>query len=1017
MGLHGEVDFRNSVDTGEPEADAIVPITNGEPAHQTNLRRPTENNRARTDILREVVREHTVLADMDRTLLMVGGGVITFGGAKPSLTGQFSIGSNINIIPSATPGDDSVGYPYTASTKATLSVLSGPDGVLFTSKYKQWEAPSGGDPNIATEANKISVEIQDTGSLTVDVNGATGEENNILIGIDDGTTTIQQVVDAVNADTTANKLVVASVVGTAGNACPTFSEAEWGTDYSARFLRGGAAGMYHTITNANLAAFFSAHADNPLRKGDTLAIWYDKLVDLSTTPADDGRFQSTYENTATVIPSTAFFNTRREPEKIPNCIPICRCVDDTTILFSCGAYIQYGTPASLFFDSVQYKNAENGVLSTPLNWDRIGDGTDHNPPTTIRHALDNADGRLDEVMTEVENARTNGFETPVGSHTDLEGRIDRIGDHSTMGGTIISVGNPTAVGFDEMYMGSSGLADAITSIKNFATYRVGGTIHLWPGGTLSSYQIGATFPVINKPIHFVSPGITYFRNNRGLGADQYVFDFAAGADGSTMENIHVIEDSSPSNKALRLTGITDITIRNCHFIGKVLVTGCKRVRFENCTFAGGTNTGGTEFNAVEVSGIDANGSRNISFKNCRFTVTNTTVTTSEVVKFSSSTSETLDEQTNGVLLENCYVDVPDGINGMDIQNNGGVTGRNITFKMRPYTAGTRALTMDNTTADLQRLRFELAEWSGENIYGSFIHITNAYDVKLDGVRIDTQQCFLGVYAAGDNPIYVSTGNVVVSNLYWAGIILPDSGVIATLDPTRPIILIEGTNGQKAELRNAKIWAVYSDPSASGNTSFTFIGCSSGQEGGTGGSIVIDNVEIDGSLITYSGGSYSRYFVNQLQQGSTVRNCYFHDGIIGAAIRVDAHEVVIENNRFEFTTQTTQISQVIVLDGYTNDRCDRCKISDNHIVVADTLGNTVDIQGDGAHNVRDGIFSNNTVRNTENNTPPSNMVYFNYCENWTVIGNVVYSTGTRIGYSNVTNMVPAVGSLGTYNALN
>jgi len=393
--LYNDVDFRNSSDTGEPEATAIQPYLDGEPAGQGVFRRPVENTRSRSDLLRQTLREHLVLRDLQQVLL-VGGGTFTFGGAKPTYTGVFTTTADLEVRPFATPGADA--SPYTVSTKASVLVGS-VDIIKFESKYKQWQDP-GVDPDIAAEADMISVEIVHTGALSVAVQGAAGQPNNIYVTINYGTTTCQEVIDAVNAHTGANKLVVASLAsGTNTNPASKFSTAEWGSDWSVRFLRGGAPGLLHVITAAVFATFFAAHVNNPLRKGDTLAIWYDKLIELSpVAPPPGGRLQSTPENSNYSIPAGSLFNTRREPEKIPNCVPICKCVDDNTIIFVDGSRITRTTAATLWWDSAHLSGGSSSLISV-TGWTRLNAAPGaHVPPTTVQQALDNADDLFEAVL-------------------------------------------------------------------------------------------------------------------------------------------------------------------------------------------------------------------------------------------------------------------------------------------------------------------------------------------------------------------------------------------------------------------------------------------------------------------------------------------------------------------------------------------------------------------------------------------------------------------------------------------
>jgi hypothetical protein len=393
--LYNDIDFRNSSDTGEPESAAIQPITDGEPAGQGAFRRPTENVRTRSDTLRQVVRQHVILQDFQESLLQ-GGGTITFnrtvaGGGD----GKFTITADLEIRPFATPGADA--SPYAASTKASLLVGSG-DVIKFQSRAEQWHRLGSPYPDIAAEADMVSVEIVDTGTLSVSVTGASEQQNNVYVTIHYGVTTCQQVIDAVNANTSANKLVVASLAsGSGSNPAPKFSTAEW-SDGSARFLEGGAPGLLHTISATALTTFFATSAANCLAKGDTLAVWYADLVKLSGT---GGRLQSTPENSSYQIPAGSLFNTRREPDKIPDCLPICKCVDNNTLVFIDGSRIIYGTPATLWWDSVHLINT--GSSSVPIvttGWTRLNvSPCAHVPPANVQEGLDNADDLFEYVLS------------------------------------------------------------------------------------------------------------------------------------------------------------------------------------------------------------------------------------------------------------------------------------------------------------------------------------------------------------------------------------------------------------------------------------------------------------------------------------------------------------------------------------------------------------------------------------------------------------------------------------------
>lgn len=613
MRPHSEIDFRNASDSGEAESAAIQPYTNGEPANQTVLRRPTENNRTRSDVLRSILREMVILADIDRNMAVHGGGTITWGGAAATYTGQFTLGADLNLMPFATPGG-SVTVPYVESTNAVLSVgTPSTNELVFTSKFRQWEQ-TGADPDIAKDANRISIEIRDTGSVSVAVEGATGEENNIVIGVDFGTSTCQNVIDAVTADVNANKLVTVTLgSGTLGSATsPKFSEAEWGTDFSVRYLRGGAGGTVHVITNANLSAFWGAHAENPLKKGDTLAIWYDQLLELAT---DGGRFQSVPENSNITIPSGALFNTRREPEKIPNCVPICKCIDDDTLLFIDGSYIVRGIPATLTEDSF---GGGNGSIDSS-SWVRIDAAPGpHVPPSTIQETLNNTDAVIDAAMTEIENARSSAL---TGAHANLDTRLEQAEGFF-----------PTyvldAAGSSGHYTGATAFSDAIVALATGSAS--GATMILRPG----TYTMPTSNIVLTKRIWVVAAaeGVTIQFNSFNLDVvDGTMFTGINFTDVGTLCQIYcydrvLFHDCTFTNVRVDFDTVSAAVhaveggMLHCRFYYNIAgsngINAYTQAFFANCHFE---NTANMTFSFISTSG--STGAKSV-FRNCNFVLSN-----------------------------------------------------------------------------------------------------------------------------------------------------------------------------------------------------------------------------------------------------------------------------------------------------------------------------------------------------------------------------------------------------------
>jgi hypothetical protein len=793
MSLHSDIDFRNSSDTGEPESAAIVPFTNGEPANQTVFRRPTENNRSRTDILRTLLRELIILGDLDREGPAVyGGGTVTFNGAKGTYTGQFTLSADLMVVPFATPGGNTF-EPYLAATKAALSVgTPSTDELVFTSKYRQWEK-TGADPDIAKDANRISVEIQDTGSVSVSVVGATGEENNILITIDLGVTTCQNVIDAVVASVPASELVtVALGAGTLGSAfSPKFSEAEWGTDFSARFLRGGAASTSHIVNNTQLAAFFAAHAENSLEKGDTLAIWYDKLVELST---DGGRFQSMVENLNNTIPAAALFNTRREPAKIPGCVPICKCVDDDTLVFANGAAITRTQPATLWNDSYALTGSELGVLATPLGWSRMDVGTVHSPPVTVREALNNADGHIDNILNEIEAARTSAV---FGAAANMDARLDAMDGHlerpMVISDNVLSTGgrfnDPTAL------MSALGMLNAAR----------GGTILLKAG----TYHLTTNF-TLTKKINIIAIEDNVILENR-QASTPLTFS-GTGAEGSSLVGLEIVKGTGGGNLAF------EVSTGACRFIdlrveGRVTVNGGIGTEF----IGGHYKSVAADIRTIVLS----NPAVDTVFKG--LTVWSQNATTGAIIFLSSGDIRThvshctfLPGDHQGVIvtgtlsrftMEHCHFDLTVGPTNVADRPALRVTDGYAKLKHLTFAASTTSWALVSSVIDLQ----------GHEIYA-------------DDILIDLNNNILDFTLDNEPVRFIGTGTL--SRLNFSKCYIPDDtnwSPAPVLNADIPIVRVEGVINETgswlgiATLRDSRIHDIKNLVAAGGNSPVLVLG--------------------------------------------------------------------------------------------------------------------------------------------------------------------------------------------------
>jgi hypothetical protein len=334
------IDYKQGTDTGYENSDSIQPVADGESANQTVFRRPSENLRQRTEIIRDSVEENLYLRDVDRALTVWGGGNIAWNGTSTVAgNGKFTITADLYVAPITGIGDSGA-TPEIASAFGTLTLQRvGPaNGLTVTSKKRNYE---GGD--------KISVEIILDNAIggNTDITVAGTPANKIQIKVK-STTTLNQVITDVAANVTANALVGMALAGGAASGDIILSpQAE-------QYIQGNWDSELHVITSANLASFFTTPA-NVLEDGDALCIWYNNNVE-GTVSADTsdpkggvlgGRRESIVENSNYTIPAGSLFNSRVNPERLPNCIPVCRAVEGGTKLkFIDGSTFAYGATAS-----------------------------------------------------------------------------------------------------------------------------------------------------------------------------------------------------------------------------------------------------------------------------------------------------------------------------------------------------------------------------------------------------------------------------------------------------------------------------------------------------------------------------------------------------------------------------------------------------------------------------------------------------------------------------------------------
>lgn len=1048
------VDYRTSADTGEVDSASIAPVADGESAKQLIFRRPTENNRTRLEILRDTEREHLVLRDMIPAV-MWNGGVIMFNGAKPTYSGVFTIASDLYISPFQTAGDG-VGSsaPYIGSTKAALTLgTTGVDQLVITSVKKQFES----SVIAKADANRISVEILHDAADSIVLEGASGDVNNIKITIVSGTTTVQQLVDLINNDATVNQYVVAAKEGTtpSGAAAPLWGPTQWGTDYGKRFLKGGMPGIVHKITAANLSAFFATSA-NGLQKGDSIAIWYDKMVDKTGV---GGRVQSTAENGNTTIPTASIFNTRVNPEYIPGCVPICKCIDDDTLVFPDGTHVKRDTVSLLAAGA----GPEYGSLSAPLGWARMGSGPVHNPPVLIRQALDNADGHIDAILDEVEAARNSSV---FGAQASLDDRIEKVDGHArhfisvgpggmytdlqtallaqgrtSVGGKgglflvrqgsyiintpivldthceivgveencviLIGTGTSYAITFAASLRGTKSRLDNFT-IQSSSTH---GAIVDVPGSyaTLDNLLIQNSGTPVAVPAIRVSGANNTLRQIDLQLNNQKALQFTSTSSNIVAENITIF--SSAANGFLvegKRTRLTNVMFDSCQTINLKVESTASYVTVENIEITGSL---GDSAATLYIAG------KYITARDIYVDCEGACVALSVL-----SANCTLDNVNIGTLFGGYVALTVDGTRNTcrNITYGSGAAGRHLSMTGSNCVVENLEMVMTDVPASdnplffiqgiNQVLRNAYITVSAGTIAGPLIHAYGS-NVVLDNLTIDPLAAPLGFTTDIRAPILLQGdgGPVTLKNSTITGFKLPH-GTSALPSTARLIGLsVAGTvDLDAAIIENVQVQGFAMVVSPSGNMNCNLCGKYSGS--GDTGYFDINGLHVNAAGKSYNTGS-SNIIANLIPK-SKVRNCTcFGSSLFGGWLFTGgADDLSITNNRVKVGDWATLIYHVNAeTSGYN---AHRTTVDHNQLECVNTLAfNCPCVFGSTSSTTYDLVITNNVMRT---GTTGASSMQINFAERFVVMNNIfdddtIYTNGTA-------NYVPAYANRGLYNVL-
>ncbi len=305
----------------EGNASDITQFTNGQPATADVFNAPPQNLRQRVETLRQEVEDLKYVADADRAMVLAIEGTLTATVISNKFSLSMSGSSPYLLIRPFISTVDAVGSGVLSVGGTALITLSIDTSAGAPKAWGQYDDSAWGPATRGANAIKVKFELR-TGS---DVTVAAGDEAyELVVGVPVGTTA-GALATALEAASQAVDLhlLAAAVSGQSSTAITLTS----GSPITVE-IAGAADAEAHKIPEAALETFFYTDSGaNKLEDGDTLAIWYDTLVDSEN--GSGGRRQRTVDST---VSDTSLFNTRLEPSKIPGCIPVATVVGDKLFL-------------------------------------------------------------------------------------------------------------------------------------------------------------------------------------------------------------------------------------------------------------------------------------------------------------------------------------------------------------------------------------------------------------------------------------------------------------------------------------------------------------------------------------------------------------------------------------------------------------------------------------------------------------------------------------------------------------
>lgn len=488
------LDYSYLGDTGTDDIVSIQPIADGEAASQNVFRRPSENLRSRTEILRSALSDFLYKRDHTQYLLKLSGaGLLTWAGTVAlGGTGIVNNTTALSLQPLLSP---------TSNIKGVLAIGTAASNQV---RYEVQAAAYASDG-----MNAIIVEHRDvTGTVTPVCTISEGPIKRIVVVFDslvaahDSPTVVGIVNTALGGDTLLNGKLLAVDNGSAGVAILGTAEVPIDTRVHTAGTSGNATADLeeHTLAAGALSTFTTGR---PLIEGDVLAVRYDYVVEPVGGDANDpkggvpgGRSESNSARGNSAITANLFV-VQDNPEWLPGAIPIvkiinnvARWVDGTTIV--AGTSGVPGTSAGTFITSSGFAGVPTLVVNGGID----------NTVTTLQDALTSIDGRLSQHRWGT-FVCTDGTASTGGAYNGVSAVADAITALGGAGGTIY-VRRGTYTSFLSVPVNVTVICEG----KDLVTFTLGALVNGYASGFTASTDVTVTSSGYVED--FAAPGVALY---------------------------------------------------------------------------------------------------------------------------------------------------------------------------------------------------------------------------------------------------------------------------------------------------------------------------------------------------------------------------------------------------------------------------------------------------------------------------------------------------------------------------